>query len=78
MHSIINKAVSAISGVVLFAAAAVMAGLGLAVIGALGLFALAAIGVALLAAPFVAYAQSTRNEPSKEADPVDLNAEAVA
>ena len=67
MHPMINKARSAISGVVLFAAAAVMAGLGLAVIGALGLFALATIGVALLAAPFVAYAQNPSNDTSASA-----------
>ena len=53
MKSLINKIVTAISGVVLFAAAIAMAGLGFAVIASLAFFAICAMGVALLAAPFV-------------------------
>lgn len=57
MKTLINKATSAISGAVLFAAAVAMAGLGFAVIASLAIFALFAVGVALLAAPFVSMAQ---------------------
>lgn len=57
MKTLINKVTSAISGVVLFAAAMAMAVLGFAVIASLAIFSFFAIGVALLAAPFVPVAQ---------------------
>lgn len=56
MKTLINKMTATLSNVVLFVAAAVMAGLGFAVLGALALFALLAMGVALIAAPFAALA----------------------
>ena len=52
MNTLFNKIASALSGVVVFFAACVMAGIGFAALGILALFALVAVGVALLAAPF--------------------------
>ncbi len=57
MKNLMNKATSAISGAVLFAAAIAMAGLGFAIVASLAIFALFAIGIALLAAPFVSAGQ---------------------
>ncbi len=54
MYTLIEMSVSAICGIVLFAAACAMVGLGFAVIGMLALAALVAIGVAVLIAPFAA------------------------
>ena len=53
MTNLITKLKSALSNVVLIAAAIFMAGLCFAFIGALALFGLMAVGVALIAAPFV-------------------------
>ena len=56
MKTLMTKAASAVSGVVLFCLGAAIAGLGLGVVALLAVFALAVAGVALLAAPFVALA----------------------
>lgn len=53
MTNLFNKLSNALSNVVLFTAAVVMAGLGFAVVGALALFALVAVAVAMIASPFV-------------------------
>ncbi|WP_375253746.1 hypothetical protein [Yoonia sp.] len=57
MKTLINKATTALSGVVLFAFGGLMVGLGLATMSLLALFAFAAVGIAILAAPLVAMAQ---------------------
>lgn len=56
MTNLINNLTHAISNIVLFAAAIVMAGLGFAFMGMLAVFALVAVGVAMIASPFVAQA----------------------
>jgi hypothetical protein len=58
MKTLINKATSTVSGVVLFAIGCVMAGIGLAAMSFLALFALSAVGLALLASPLIAIAQT--------------------
>ena len=68
MKNLINKITTAVSGVVLFAAAIAMAGLGFAVIATLALFALLAIGVALLAAPFA----KTANEEDESVEDAEV------
>ena len=68
MKNLINKITTAVSGVVLFAAAIAMAGLGFAVIATLALFALIAIGVALLAAPFA----KTANEEDESVEDAEV------
>lgn len=57
MKTLINKAATAVSSVVLFTVGCVMVGLGFAVVGMLAMFALVAVGAALLASPFVQMAQ---------------------
>ena len=54
MKSLMNKATTAISGLVMFLVACAMAGLGFALIGMLAFFAIVAVGLALVASPFVA------------------------
>ncbi len=54
MTTLLNKAASTLSGVVLVCIGGLMAGLGLAVVALMAMFGLAAAGLALLAAPFVA------------------------
>lgn len=68
MKNLINKATSAVSGVLLFAFGGLMVGLGIATMGMLALFALAALGIAILAAPFVALAQNPQSETDEDAD----------
>ena len=53
MTNLINKLTAAISGAALFAAAFVMAGLGLTAIAFLALLSFFAVGIAMIAAPFV-------------------------
>lgn len=52
MKALLNKAAAAVSGVVLFAIAAVMVGIGLSAVALLATVGLATAGLALLAAPF--------------------------
>lgn len=59
MNTLITKIKSAISGVVVFAAAFAMAGLGFAVVAMLAIFAFLGLGIAILAAPFAGMAQTT-------------------
>ena len=75
MKSLINKALSAVSTIILFAAGCIMAGLGFAVIAALGVFALIAVGVALLASPFAGSMQPASDAPASDA-PADTTASA--
>ncbi len=64
MTNLINKLANALTNIVLFAAAVVMAGIGFAVVGTLALFGLLAIGVAMIAAPFVTNEQPADAEVS--------------
>ncbi|MDD9922913.1 MAG: hypothetical protein OXQ92_11640 [Boseongicola sp.] len=65
MTTLINTTKNAVSNVVLFAASALMAGLGIAVIATLAVFAFFAMGIALIAAPFVGLAMQTTDAPEK-------------
>lgn len=76
MKSLINKATSTLSGIVLFAFGCVMAGLGLAAISMLALFALATMGIAVLAAPFLAMTQTDASVTDEVADAPDATATA--
>ncbi len=63
MKALTNTLKTALSNVVLFAAACVMAGVGFAFVATLAVFAFFAMGVALFAAPFVGLSQSQDAAP---------------
>ena len=68
MKTLINKAASIVTSVVLFAFGCVIAGLGLAAMSVLVLFAMSAVGVALLASPIVAMAQASETNADDTVD----------
>jgi|GEM_PF-4292157 len=64
MTNLMSKLSNAFSSTVLFAAAIVMAGLGLAFVGTLALFGFLAFGLAMIVAPFVKTPESDDAEIS--------------